>query len=259
MAVDGGGPDRHVGMDAVKAARCPRARRAGRRSGCPWRRAPSAGRWRRRPNSPSPASGSSTMHQAVGEVGRRLEVVFDRLQRLGIAVEADMGDAGRGHEVQHAVEQADAGAQDRREDELLAGDLRRLIVVSGVSISTSLERQVARHLVARAACRSRSGAGGSPWSSASLSRISVSLCCTSGWSTTVTPLACPASTSMAGLAHCTRVRTRSEHRPIADHGERRRAIRASRAGEAPARRPGAAFEHLGERQIPLRRRRAWPG
>ena len=47
-----------------------------------------------------------------------------------------MGDAGRGHEVEHAVEEADAGAQDRGEDELLAGDLRAPAwSSSGVSIS----------------------------------------------------------------------------------------------------------------------------
>ena len=60
-----------------------------------------------------------------------------------------MGDAGRRHEGQHAVEEADAGAQDRREDQLLAGDLRRRpSSVSGVSISIRLERQVAGDLVA---------------------------------------------------------------------------------------------------------------
>jgi hypothetical protein len=32
-----------------------------------------------------------------------------------------MGDAGRGQQRQHPVEEADAGAQDRRQDELLAG------------------------------------------------------------------------------------------------------------------------------------------
>ena len=63
-------------------------------------------------------------HHAVGEIGRGLEVIFHGLERFRIAIEADMGDARRRHEGQHAVEEADAGAQDRGEDQLLAGDLR---------------------------------------------------------------------------------------------------------------------------------------
>ncbi len=61
---------------------------------------------------------------AVGDVGGRLEIILHRLERFRIAIEADMGDAGGGEEVQHPVEEADARAQDRREDELLARDLR---------------------------------------------------------------------------------------------------------------------------------------
>ena len=47
-----------------------------------------------------------------------------------------MGDARGRHQIQHALEQAHAGAQDRREHQLLAGQLGDFIVASGVSIST---------------------------------------------------------------------------------------------------------------------------
>ncbi|MGX1320271.1 hypothetical protein AB7M17_003724 [Bradyrhizobium sp. USDA 377] len=87
-------------------------------------------------------------HGAVGQVLRRLEVIFHGLQRFGVAVEPDMGDARRGHQRQHAVEEADAGAQDRRQRELLAGDLRRLHGRDRRLDLDQLERQVARHLVA---------------------------------------------------------------------------------------------------------------
>ena len=48
--------------------------------------------------------------QPVLEVGRGLEVILDRLQRLVVAVDADMGDAGGGDEIEHAIEQPVAGA-----------------------------------------------------------------------------------------------------------------------------------------------------
>jgi hypothetical protein len=48
-----------------------------------------------------------------------------------------MGDAGGGDEVEHAVQEADAGAQDRGENELLARDLGGVQVASsGVSMET---------------------------------------------------------------------------------------------------------------------------
>ena len=45
---------------------------------------------------------------------------------LGVAVEADVADPRRRHQVQKPVEQAVAGAQDRDEDQLLALENRRL-------------------------------------------------------------------------------------------------------------------------------------
>ena len=70
--------------------------------------------------------GSTTMTSRSARFCGRLEVIFDRLQRLVVAVEADMGDAGRRHEIEHAFEQAVAGAQDRGEDQLLAFQNGRL-------------------------------------------------------------------------------------------------------------------------------------
>ena len=63
---------------------------------------------------------------ALVEVGRDLGVVLHRLQRGLVAVEADEADARRGDELEHAVEQAVAGAQDRDERELLALEDRGL-------------------------------------------------------------------------------------------------------------------------------------
>ena len=59
-----------------------------------------------------------------------------------------MADAGRGHQVEHAVEQAVAGAQDRQEAHLLAGQQGRLHRLQrGLDLGGG-ERQVARDLVA---------------------------------------------------------------------------------------------------------------
>ena len=62
-------------------------------------------------------------HEASGDVLRRLEIIFDGFQCFRIPIEADMGHAGGGDHRQHAVEKARARPQDRREDQLLAGDL----------------------------------------------------------------------------------------------------------------------------------------
>ena len=87
--------------------------------------------------------------QPLRDVLGQLAVVFDRGERGGIAVDADVADARRGDEVEQAVEQAVAGAQDRHEHQLLAleegclhGADRRLDVAQ-------LGRQVAQHLVAQ--------------------------------------------------------------------------------------------------------------
>src|SRR5215207_7774219 len=69
----------------------------------------------------------------------------------------------------------------------------------------------------------------------SLSRIRVSLCCTSGWVTTVTP-------SM------TRFLTRSRYRAVAGDAQRRRAIGPALMRNRAPGRPRSALEHAGERE-----------
>ena len=59
----------------------------------------------------------------------------------------DMADPGRGHQVQHAVQQAVAGAQDGDEAELLAGDGLALRRLQRRLDAHRLQRQVARGLV----------------------------------------------------------------------------------------------------------------
>ncbi len=141
--------------------RCRSARRAGPSGGArclPARRAGSTKRMSRAPRALEPLDGGGggirrRQHrvddddQALGHVVGRLEVIFVRLERLGIAVDADVGDARRRDEIEHAFEQAVAGAQDRGEHRLLAlkdrrihGRQRRFDVERG-------ERQVAGDLV----------------------------------------------------------------------------------------------------------------
>ena len=79
---------------------------------------------------------------------RCLEVIFDRLKALGIAVKADMGDASRGHQRQHAVEETDPGAQDRCKRQFLAGDFRGLHRHQRRFDIDDLQRQIAGHLIA---------------------------------------------------------------------------------------------------------------
>ena len=62
---------------------------------------------------------------ALVEVGRELDEVLDRLERLLVAVEADEADAGARDEREHAVEHAHPGAQHRADGDLLAGDALR--------------------------------------------------------------------------------------------------------------------------------------
>jgi hypothetical protein len=52
------------------------------------------------------------------------------------------------HQLQHAIEKADAGSQDRREHELFAGDHRRLHGLQRRFDVDHFERQIARDLVA---------------------------------------------------------------------------------------------------------------
>ena len=61
--------------------------------------------------------------RSVTSLGR--EVVFDRLQSAWIAIEADMAHAGERHQVHQPFGQAEAGTQDRHDDQLLALEDRR--------------------------------------------------------------------------------------------------------------------------------------
>src|ERR1700730_13584946 len=73
----------------------------------------------------------------------------------------------------------------------------------------------------------------------SLLRIRLSLCWTSGCSTT---------TTLRFIFPPKSYKQESENGSVAGDGERRRSALALLAGDAPPRRPGAALQHLGERQ-----------
>ena len=94
-------------------------------------------------------TGETTITSRSARSAGRLEEILHRHERLGLAVEAGVGHARARHQVQHALDEGRAGAQHRREHQLLAGDAaglgageRRLDLDLG-------ERQIARHLVAQ--------------------------------------------------------------------------------------------------------------
>ena len=62
-------------------------------------------------------------HVALGDVFGQLAVVLDRLERLGVAVEADVADARRRDELEDALDHAEPRAQDRDDRDLLANEL----------------------------------------------------------------------------------------------------------------------------------------
>ena len=79
---------------------------------------------------------------------RELAIVFDRLGGDRIAVETDDADAGRRHEFGEAFHHAEAGAQDRDDAELLAGDLFSCRFFERCLDSDIFERQIAGELIA---------------------------------------------------------------------------------------------------------------
>ena len=86
-------------------------------------------------------------HVAIGDVGRQLHVVLDRLQRVLVAVEPDEADARAGDQRQHAVEHPEAGAEDRADRDLLSGDARERRALERRLDLDVLRRQVLRRLV----------------------------------------------------------------------------------------------------------------
>jgi hypothetical protein len=81
-----------------------------------------------------------------------LEVVL-RLQRLVVARQADHADLGVGHHVEHAVQHAQAGAQDGHDGDLAAGDLLDLDRAAPALDGGLLEREVGRGLVGQQAAQ----------------------------------------------------------------------------------------------------------
>ena len=85
---------------------------------------------------------------AVLDVRRELAVVLMRHVRLGVAVHAHVAHARGGDELEQAVHHAEAGAQDRDDGDLLAGepaaggDLKRRLHLD------VLEREIAHGLIA---------------------------------------------------------------------------------------------------------------
>ena len=97
-----------------------------------------------------------------------------------------MADARARHQVEHALHQPVAGAQDRDEAQLLALDGRRVIVRQRRFDGFEGQRQVACHLVAQQQ-RNLAQQLAEPAVEVALRRMIDSLCWTSGWSMTVTP------------------------------------------------------------------------
>ena len=84
---------------------------------------------------------------ALTDVARQFAEVFDGLQRLRIAVEPDVSDAGSGDEAQHAFRHAESRTKDGNDAELLARELLHAAGSDGRLDLYILKRQVARDLV----------------------------------------------------------------------------------------------------------------
>ncbi len=97
-----------------------------------------------------------------------------------VAIDADMRDAGRGHEVQHAFEQAVAGAQDRGEDQLLAFEDRARSSAQRRRFDLFIgDFEVAGDFIAEQ-CGDLAQQAAEAGGRGSFLRMIVSLCCTSG-------------------------------------------------------------------------------
>src|ERR1022692_2601985 len=63
--------------------------------------------------------------QALSQIGWRLEIILNRDQRFRIAIEPDVGDARGRYQVEHALDQTQPSAQNRREHEFLSRQCAR--------------------------------------------------------------------------------------------------------------------------------------
>mmetsp|Transcript_39159 Transcript_39159/g.91853 ORF Transcript_39159/g.91853 Transcript_39159/m.91853 type:complete len:394 (-) Transcript_39159:631-1812(-) len=81
------------------------------------------------------------------QVADKLVEVVDRLQRFMVARQAHHRHLGVGQDVQHAVQHAQAGAQDGHHGDLAAGDLLHLGRAAPALDADLLERKVGRRLV----------------------------------------------------------------------------------------------------------------
>ena len=86
-------------------------------------------------------------HVALGHVLGHLAEVGVGFERLFIAVHADVAHTGGGHHAQHAVDQAETGAQDGDDNELLACERGGVHLADGGLDVLGGQREVARGLV----------------------------------------------------------------------------------------------------------------
>ena len=84
---------------------------------------------------------------ALGGIAGNFEVIVDRLERLVIAIEADVSDARRGDEFEDAFDHTESSPQDWDERELLPGDALTDGALEGGLDGDIFEREVGGGLV----------------------------------------------------------------------------------------------------------------
>ena len=172
--------------------------------------------------------------EALTKVRRRFEKIFDRDEQFWLAIKADMGDASRRHEVEHAFGKSDSGAQDWREYQFLAGKARRHHARHRRFDFNIGQRQVPGHLVTQ-------------------QHPDLLEELTEGFGRDVLvadqrQLVLDQRMFDDRDAFHISLRLCSENGAVANDFDRWRAVGASVARDLATRRPGAAFEHFGERQ-----------
>ncbi|MCY1365856.1 hypothetical protein D9M69_527270 [compost metagenome] len=88
-------------------------------------------------------------NEAIDDIFRGLEVIFDWLQRVMVTIEADMSHACSGHQIQHAFEKTIACAQDGGEDQLLSLEDRRFHWHHRCIDMHGGQFEIARHFIAK--------------------------------------------------------------------------------------------------------------